>query len=325
MRSGWMRAGIAWAAVAASLVACGAPEPAPEPEAAPVSDEPVRTADPFARGLSEADFPRVKELAPGVYSYEQLRAAGEELFTTVSLFVVTEEGVLVADGQGNFEETARMVEEIAKVTEQPITTVVVCSDHGDHTAGNAAFPEGVEYLVHPTSLANMEGMTERIPDLPIPGTVVEDRMELTMGGRRIVVAFLGRAHTGGDLVVHLPDEGVLFLSEAYLHRIFPAMRSAYPTEWVAMLERAKELDAEVLVPGHGFVDDPERLREEFDEAIRALEAVIAEASRLHGMGLSADEAVEQADFGDLETWSLRDSQREMALRRVYMELDGELP
>ena len=73
------------------------------------------------------------------------------------------------------------------------------------------------------------------------------------------------------------------------------------------------------------MDSPERLREELDEAIRALEAVIAEASRLHGMGLSADEAVEQADFGDLETWSLRDSQREMALRRVYMELDGQLP
>ncbi len=61
--------------------------------------ESVRTADPFRRGWTEADFPRVQELAPGVYSYEQLRAAGEELFTTVSLFVVTDAGVLVADGQ----------------------------------------------------------------------------------------------------------------------------------------------------------------------------------------------------------------------------------
>ena len=319
-----MRHGIVWLAVAAGLAGCGAPALEPEPQA-PAAEEPARTADPFARGLAETDFPRVKELAPDVYSYEQLRAAGEELFTTVSLFVVSDEGVLVADGQGNFEETARMVEEIGKITDQPITTVVVCSDHGDHTAGNAAFPEGAEYLVHPTSLANMQGMTERIPDLPIPGTLVEERMDLTMGGRRIEVAFLGRAHTGGDLVVHLPDEGILFLSEAYLHRIFPAMRSAYPTEWVAMLRRAQELGAAVAVPGHGFVDSPERLREELDEAIRALEAVIAEASRLHGMGLSADEAVEQADFGDLETWSLRDSQREMALRRVYMELDGQLP
>ncbi|MCY4626301.1 MAG: hypothetical protein OXE58_01880, partial [Acidobacteria bacterium] len=108
---------LAIALLAAGFFACGAPEPAPAPEPEPaVAEVPARTADPFKRGLTEADFPRIQELAPGVYSYEQLRAAGEELFTTVSMFVVTDEGVLVADGQGNFEETARMVEEIGRVT-----------------------------------------------------------------------------------------------------------------------------------------------------------------------------------------------------------------
>ncbi|NIP82583.1 MAG: hypothetical protein GWM90_26535, partial [Gemmatimonadetes bacterium] len=72
----------------------------------------IRTADPYTRGLSDADFPRIQELAPGVYSYEQLRSAGEERFTTVSLFVVTSEGVLVADGQGSPEETQRLVRAI---------------------------------------------------------------------------------------------------------------------------------------------------------------------------------------------------------------------
>ena len=307
----------------AGLAACGAPEPEPAP--APEPEVPARTADPFKRGLTEADFPRVQELAPGVYSYEQLRAAGEELFTTVSMFVVTDEGVLVADGQGSFEETARMVEEIGKITDQPITHVVICSDHGDHTAGNAAFPEGVEFIVHENSVAAMERIRERTPEIPMPGTVISDRMDLTLGGRAIEVLFLGRAHTGGDLVVHLPEESVLFLTEAYLHRVYPAMRSAYPSEWVAMLRRAREMNARVNIPGHGFVDSPEMLREELGVAIEALETVITESTRLHEMGLSPEEADAQADFGDLETWSLRESQRGMALRRVYMELNGELP
>ena len=56
----------------------------------------VRTASPAARGLTEADFPRVQRLAEGVYSYEALRSSGEERFTPVSLFVVTNQGVLVA-------------------------------------------------------------------------------------------------------------------------------------------------------------------------------------------------------------------------------------
>ena len=309
--------------LAVGFAGCGAPEPAPATDPGP--EVVVRTADPFKRGLTEADFPRIQELAAGVYSYEQLRAAGEELFTTVSMFVVTDEGVLVADGQGSFEETARLVEEVGRVTDQPITHVVVCSDHGDHTAGNAAFPEGVEYILHENSVAAMERIRERIPEIPMPGTVISDRMDLTLGGRTIEILFLGRSHTGGDLVVHLPEESVLFLTEAYLHRIYPAMRSAYPTEWVAMLRRAQEMNARINVPGHGFVDSPELLREELGVAIEALETVIAESTRLHAMGLSPEEADAQADFGDLETWSLRESQRGMALRRVYMELNGELP
>ena len=303
--------------VAVGLFAYGAPEPAPAPD--PEPEAPARTADPFKRELTEADFPSVQELAAGVYSYEQLRAAGEEFFTTVSMFVVTDEGVLVADGQGSFDETARMVEEIGKVTDQPITHVVVCSDHGDHTAGNAAFPEGVEFIVHPTSLAAMEGMTERVPDLPIPGAVVEDRLDLTLGGRAIEVLFLGRAHTGGDLVVHLPEESVLFLTEAYLHRVYPAMRCGVSHRV------GRDAPPRVNIPGHGFVDSLEMLSEELGAAIDALETVVVESTRLHHLGLSAEEADAQADFGDLETWSLRDSQRGMALRRVYMELNGELP
>src|SRR5262245_21568521 len=111
----------------------------------------VRTGDPSKRGYTDADFPRVKKLADGAYSYEQLRSAGTEKFTTVSFFVVTSAGVLVADGQGSVAETKRLVDEIAKITPRPITHVVIGSDHGDHTAGNSAFPAGVKYYIHPTS------------------------------------------------------------------------------------------------------------------------------------------------------------------------------
>ena len=156
----------------------------------------VRTGDPAKRGLSEADFPRVKKLADGVYSYEQLRSAGSELFTTVSLFVVTSEGVVVADGQGSVAETRRMTDAIAKITPQPITHVIVGSDHGDHTAGNAAFPPDVLYYIHPTSKAAIEASQVM---RAAPMTTVTDRTALRVGGKDIEILFLGRAHTGGDL------------------------------------------------------------------------------------------------------------------------------
>ena len=60
-----------------------------------------------------------------------------------------------------------------------------------------------------------------------------------MGGEEFQILFLGRAHTGGDLSVYLPKEKILFLSETFLNRVFPAMRSAYPSEWLAALEQSR--------------------------------------------------------------------------------------
>ena len=295
------------------------------------ADELVRTANPFARGYTEEDFPRLRELADGVYSYEALRSAGDQRFTTVSMFVVTDEGVLVADGQGNVVETQRLIDHIASVTDQPITHVVICSDHGDHTAGNSAFPEEAEFIAHPTSARVLEAMADN-PIRPadprtvvLPTHLVDDREVLELGGRTIEILFLGRAHTGGDLVVHLPDEDILFMSEAYLHRVFPAMRTAYPSEWVAMIERAQAMEVETYVPGHGFVDSPEVLREELEVFRQAVVQVIEESRRLHGQGLSLEEAQASADFGELGDWWLSESQAARAIQQVYAELDGMLP
>lgn len=307
--------------------ACGTPDAEEAP--APAAGDVVRTGDPGRRGLTDDDFPRVQEVADGVYTYEQLRSAGDERFTTVSLFVVTSEGVLVADGQGSMEETERLVETIAGLTDRPITHVVVSSDHGDHTAGNAAFPAGATIFAHPTSAAALEASAARVREgatpAPLPTELAEDRRVLRLGEKEIHLLFMGRAHTGGDLMVHLPEEKVLFMSEAYLNRIFPAMRSAYPSEWVAVLREAESMDVDVYVPGHGFVESPRVLAEELTRYREAVESVIAEATRLHEMGLGVEEAVERAEFGELEDWTLRSSQGPTAIRRVYMELNGELP
>ena len=288
-------------------------------------DQQIRTGDPYARGYTDDDFPRIQELASGVYTYEQLRSAGEEKFTTVSMFVVTDEGVVVADGQGNLEETQRMIDHIAGISGQPITDVVVASDHGDHTAGNAAFPTEARFWAHPTSAAALERMAANNADLPMATDLVSDIEVLQMGGREIRLQFLGRAHTGGDLVVYLPEEKIMFMSEAYLHRIFPAMRSAFPSEWVDMIEAAQAMDVAIYVPGHGFVDHPSVLEEELEVFQGAIRTVIAEAHRWHEEGFDLQDATAGATFGALETWSLRESQGDRALQQVFAEIEGNLP
>ena len=282
----------------------------------PTSADVIRTGNPAERGLTEDDFPRTKELAPGVYTYEALTGPPDDRYTTNSFIVVTGDGVLVADGQGSPEETALLVDAIADLTEQPVTHVVICSDHGDHTGGDESFPDSAQFIVHRNSVDRIEHEVH---------TIVDDELVLDLGGRRIEVLFLGRAHTGGDLFVWLPDEKILFASEVYLNHMFSGYRSAYAIEWLAAMDEAEKLGATLYIPGHGFVDDTEVLEEEWHEYRNHMQTVLDEVRRLHALGLSADEAIERADFGKYADWSGSESQGPIGIRRIYAELDGELP
>src|SRR5579884_805716 len=289
-----------------------------------------RTADPRERGYKDSDFPRVQKIAPNVYTYEVVVGSPAERYTTNSLFVVTSEGVLVADGQATPEAVKAMLSEIAKITPQPVKYVVMGSDHGDHTNGYSAFPAGVEIIAHPNSKANLERQANApnrpptAPKIVMPTSLVTDRRVLKLGGTEIQIEFLGRAHTGGDLVVYLPKEKVLFTSEIFLNHLFPAMRSAYPSEWVEVFHKLDKIDARYIIPGHGFVDDPKTLKEELKAYENATTAVIAEAKRLHDAGIPVEQAVKQANWGEYQSWSGAASLGPIVVRRVYDELDGKL-
>jgi glyoxylase-like metal-dependent hydrolase (beta-lactamase superfamily II) len=274
---------------------------------------PVRTADITLRGLTAADFPRVTKLADNVYAYEQVDPT-KRTVTVNNLIVITSAGVLIAESQGTADNVKRLVADVAKLTPQPITFVVVGSEHGDHTGGIAAFPAGVTYLAHPFSAPRIKQPTEP----------VTDRRVITLGGTEIDVLFLGRAHTGGDLEVYLPREKILFMSEVFSNRIFPSMANGYPSEWVAALKKAEQMDVAYFVPAHGFVDSAAVMREEERNYRLALERIIAEGTRLHAAGTSIENAAAAARFEPYDGWTRAANNAFAGLKRVYMELDGQL-
>jgi cyclase len=295
---------------------------------AAMAQDVVRTADPIKRGFKLSDFPRTVQVSPSVYTYEDFHA-GAEKFTTTNMFVVTSEGVLLCDAQGDAEATRKEVEAIAKITPQPIKWVVIASDHGDHTGGNSSLPGGITFFIHPNSKAILDRQAanaKRPPSwrLPADAVLVPDKKDLNLGGERVQILFLGRAHTGGDLSVYLPRQKILFLSETFLNRVFPAMRSAYPSEWLKALDKAEKIDANIYIPGHGFTEQAAVSKEELHEYHRALKAVIEEATRLYKAGVPVDEAVKQANWGEYASWTLASSQGPIAVRKVYEELSGKL-
>jgi len=291
----------------------------------------ISSADIADRGLKVSDFPRWKKLQPDIYFYEGLHSPDPDghIINTGSLIVVTTDGVAVLDGQGDVAQAKAMVDTIRKLTRQPIKYVIVCSDHGDHTNGNAAFVDAFPNVVFVSSPASQKVLAKNAHP---PTETVADRRTLTMGNTELDILNLGRAHTGGDLVVYLPKSKILFMSEVYLRGVFPAMRTAYPDEWVKTIAAAQAMDVSWYIPGHGFVDEPARMKRDLEESRKNIEFVIAESKRLYAARVpcvlekgTVCQAARQANWGPAANLPLRSSQQQAAIVRVYQELDGQLP
>lgn len=278
-----------------------------------------------ARGLSLSDFPRWKAVAPNIYTYEGFHPS--KVMNTVSLIVVTNDGVVLVDGMGDETQGQQLVENIEKITPQPVKYLIVGSDHGDHMSGNGALKKAWPDMVVISSPASQKVLTKN----PAPPTeLVTDKRTLKVGGTEIDILNLGRAHTGGDLLVYLPQSKVMFMSEVYLRGVAPAMRTAYPSEWVATIEKAQAMDVNLYIAGHGWVDDPATMKAGLEDFRKALVHVIAEAKRLHDAKVPCPEpktceAAKQVNWGPYADLALLDSQTPISIAKIYQEIEGKLP
>jgi glyoxylase-like metal-dependent hydrolase (beta-lactamase superfamily II) len=291
----------------------------------------VRTADIKVRGLSVSDFPRMIKLADNVYAYEVIQPAHLRMggFATNAFIVVTNDGVLVADGFGSEDLVKGMVAAIGKITSQPIRYVVAASDHGDHRGGDRAFPADAKFFASAASKAVLDAEAKAPGRPPASRTIVynaldSDKTTLRAGTTEIQILNLGRAHTGGDLEVYLPRENILFMSEVFLCRMFPSMHTAYPSEWAEALRKAEAMHAQNYIPGHGFVDTPEVMREELVNYRKCMEYVVAEGKRLHDAKVPVEDAAYRSDLGEYAYWTRAAQNAHDAFQRIYMEADGKL-
>ena len=100
-------------------------------------------------------------------------------------------------------------------------------------------------------------MRQYLAELPafretVDGPTVRDRLTLGRGPNRVEVRWFGRANTRGDLVVHLPEHGIVATGDVVVAPV-PFGFGSYPAEWVPVLDSIAALRPRVLVPGHGPV------------------------------------------------------------------------
>jgi len=248
------------------------------------------------------------------------------------------EGVTAIDALFTPVMARALLDEAARVSSRPIARLLSTHHHIDHTGGNASFPRETQIVAHARAKAEMErvgfgvveivkrmaphfiedlaGATERLPDVTFEGGV----LELTAGERRLRLLHFGTGHTRGDVMVHLPDERLLFAGDVGFFFVTPLAFEGHIGNWISIGRRViAEVDADVIVPGHGPIGSKDELR----KMVEYLELVHAASRRAFDAGVSIEEAARGVDLGEYAGWN--ESERlALNVRRCYEEFRGDV-
>src|SRR5688572_1667994 len=134
-------------------------------------------------------------------------------------------------------------------------------EKGENLAGQKLTEEERLGYASDIDLVSMYLAESKNFEVILPTILVDDRLDISQDRRRIEVRYLGKAHTGADLIVYLPDEKIVITGDLIVHPIPLVGSTSFPLEYAATLEILLALESKIMVPGHGPVmRDKEYLR-----------------------------------------------------------------
>jgi len=143
-------------------------------------------------------------------------------------------------------------------------------------------------------LAGLETQREGTKAIAVkpPTVTLSDHLTLFRGGREIRLLHLGRAHTGGDVVVFLPKERVVITGDLLVEGT-SYLGDGFLAEWPQTLERLRALDYDITLPGHGTAFKGKAKIDYFQAYLRDF---WTQAQALHKAGVSAEDAARRMDM-----------------------------
>jgi glyoxylase-like metal-dependent hydrolase (beta-lactamase superfamily II) len=169
------------------------------------------------------------------------------------------------------------------------------------------------YLTQIFGAFDFTDVAERAPTLTFSGA-----LSLTVGDKRVELIEVGPAHTEGDVLVHVPDDRIVYTGDILFIDGTPIMWAGPVSNWIAACDRILAMDVETIVPGHGPITDKAGVRK-----VQAyLRYIDAEARRRFDAGLSAREATHDIALGDFSSWI--DAERiAVNVDTLYREYGGD--
>jgi glyoxylase-like metal-dependent hydrolase (beta-lactamase superfamily II) len=237
----------------------------------------------FTGAAAARDYPPIRstlepiEVTPRVFYVQGkpgVASADNEGFNSNAGFVVTDDGVVVIDALGTPALGAALLGAIRAKTSTPVRRVILTHYHADHFYGLAPFKDaGAQVWAHEAARGYLDGgeaerrRTQRSQELypwvdekmriVRPDRWLGERTTFALGGVRFEIDHLGPAHSPEDVVIAIPQEGVVFTGDILFAGRIPFVGEADSKRWLERIDRLLAMKPRILVTGHGAVSrDP---------------------------------------------------------------------
>jgi quinoprotein relay system zinc metallohydrolase 2 len=289
-----------------------------------------------ARAAAPGPFATV-EVAPGIYIRrgpdEEATAGNANAIANIG-FIVGNEAVLVTDPGGSLADGRSLRATIREATPLPIRYVAMSHVHPDHILGAGAFeqdePMFIGHARLPGALAERgDYYRQRLEEvlgpgqagpLVIPKMLVQDALEIDLGGRVVALSAHGAAHTDNDLSLVDRQTGTLMASDLLFVGRVPSLDGSL-RGWLKELAGLKPVAASRAVPGHGptSVEWPAASA----DLERYLSALLEETRAAVADNVGIDAAVETVAASERGKWALFDDYNGHNVTKAYKELEWE--
>jgi cyclase len=288
----------------------------------------------------------LKDIGNGLYAW--LQPDGGWGWSNAGLIRDGEASLLVDTlfDMGLTRDMLAAMEDASGIPANKIGTIVNTHANGDHCHGNGCCPQAEIIAseasakemaeVPPATLAmfkaagaklgpagayfadifapfDFEDVDERMPTRTFSGT-----LDLKVGDKAVRLIEVGPAHTGGDVLVHVPGDRTVFTGDILFIDGTPLMWAGPVRNWIGACEKIIAMDVDVIVPGHGPITDKAGVQRVADY----LAYVDREARKRFDAGLPVREAALDIALGDFASWG--DAERiAVNVDSLYREYRGD--
>jgi len=174
--------------------------------------------------------------------------------------IVGNNGVIIVDAKTSAAGGTELIADVAKITPKPITTVIVTHSDGDHVNGLASFPKGITIISQENCKTEMQAASNTpagaaLADHMPTKTVTKNKEDDTIDGVKLRFLHFTAAHTGGDLMVYLPNDKIMFTGDIVAtqspYPLIHAEKNGSSQGWITTTKGILSTDAVTFVPGHG--------------------------------------------------------------------------